>query len=479
LFDFLCVKMKKQKIYSACIKVLADTITPVGAYLKMRDHYPNALLLESSDYHSKEDSFSFICLNPIAGFEAKDNHYTLSNIDGSSSHHDVSHKNEMTDVFKNFLAKFEEVESDNPIGICGLFGYTSFEAVQYFEDIDLQPKPDDHKDNPDMKYQLFKYVLAIDHFKNQLYILKYDTSPVNPDDSDFKKLHSQLKVERTEQFRFSKSGEETSNLTDAEYENAVSKGMDHCRRGDVFQVVLSREFKQGFKGDEFNVYRSIRSINPSPYLFYFDYGNFKLFGSSPELQISVRDNQAVIAPIAGTVRRTGNAKDDLLLAEEMRENPKEISEHIMLVDLARNDLSRSADDVQVEEYAETQYYSHVIHMVSKVSGKLLEGKSSLDLYFDTFPAGTLSGAPKYRALEIIDENEPSKRNFYGGAIGYFGFDGSVNHAIVIRSILSKNNMLTYQAGAGIVVGSTPQGERNEIDNKVAAIRRAIINAVEI
>ena len=363
--------------------------------------------------------------------------------------------------------------------ICGLFGYTSFEAVQYFEDIKLAPKSDPHKDNPDMKYQFFRYVLAIDHFKNQLYILKYDTSPLDSDDPDFKKLYSQLKIARTEQFKFSKAGDESSNLTDQQYEDAVARGTEHCRRGDVFQVVLSREFKQGFKGDEFNVYRSIRSINPSPYLFYYDYGNFKLFGSSPELQISVRDNQAVIAPIAGTVKRTGNAQDDLRLAKEMRENPKEISEHIMLVDLARNDLSRSAEKVKVDTYAETQYYSHVIHMVSKVTGALLEGKNSLDLYFDTFPAGTLSGAPKYRALQIIDENEPSKRNFYGGAIGYFGFDGSVNHAIVIRSILSKNNTLTYQAGAGIVVGSTPQGERKEIDNKVAAIRRAIISAIEI
>ena len=471
--------MYKHKIYSAFVKVLADTITPVGAYLKMRDHYPNALLLESSDYHSKEDSFSFICLQPIAGFEATERKYSISNFDGTSDHFEVDSLTEMSEVFKSFLSQFEEAENENPTGICGLFGYTSFEAVQYFEDIKLASKSDTHKDNPDMKYQFFRYVLAIDHFKNQLYILKYDTSPLDSDDPDFKKLYSQLKIARTEQFKFLKAGDESSNLTDQQYEDAVARGTEHCRRGDVFQVVLSREFKQEFKGDEFNVYRSIRSINPSPYLFYYDYGNFKLFGSSPELQISVRDNQAVIAPIAGTVKRTGNAQDDLRLAKEMRENPKEISEHIMLVDLARNDLSRSAEKVKVDTYAETQYYSHVIHMVSKVTGALLEGKNSLDLYFDTFPAGTLSGAPKYRALQIIDENEPSKRNFYGGAIGYFGFDGSVNHAIVIRSILSKNNTLTYQAGAGIVVGSTPQGERKEIDNKVAAIRRAIISAVEI
>ena len=471
--------MNKHKIYSAFVKVLADTITPVGAYLKMRDHYPNALLLESSDYHSKEDSFSFICLQPMAGFEATERKYSISNLDGSSDHLEVDSMTEMSEVFKSFLSQFEEAENENPTGICGLFGYTSFEAVQYFEDIKLAPKSDAHKDNPDMKYQFFRYVLAIDHFKNQLYILKYDTSPLDSDDPDFKKLYSQLKIARTEQFKFSKAGNESSNLTDQQYEDAVARGIEHCRRGDVFQVVLSREFQQGFKGDEFNVYRSIRSINPSPYLFYFDYGNFKLFGSSPELQISVRDNQAVIAPIAGTVKRTGNAQDDFRLAKEMRDNPKEISEHIMLVDLARNDLSRSAEKVKVDTYAETQYYSHVIHMVSKVTGALLKGKNSLDLYFDTFPAGTLSGAPKYRALQIIDENEPSKRNFYGGAIGYFGFDGSVNHAIVIRSILSKNNTLTYQAGAGIVVGSTPQGERKEIDNKVAAIRRAIISAVEI
>ena len=471
--------MNKHKIYSAFVKVLADTITPVGAYLKMRDHYPNALLLESSDYHSKEDSFSFICLQPMAGFEATERKYSISNLDGSSDHLEVDSMTDMSEVFKSFLSQFDEAENENPNGICGLFGYTSFEAVQYFEDIKLAPKSDAHKDNPDMKYQFFRYVLAIDHFKNQLYILKYDTSPLHSDDPDFKKLYSQLKIARTEQFKFSKAGNESSNLTDQQYEHSVARGIEHCRRGDVFQVVLSREFQQGFKGDEFNVYRSIRSINPSPYLFYFDYGNFKLFGSSPELQISVRDNQAVIAPIAGTVKRTGNAQDDFRLAKEMRDNPKEISEHIMLVDLARNDLSRSAEKVKVDTYAETQYYSHVIHMVSKVTGALLEGKNSLDLYFDTFPAGTLSGAPKYRALQIIDENEPSKRNFYGGAIGYFGFDGSVNHAIVIRSILSKNNTLTYQAGAGIVVGSTPQGERKEIDNKVAAIRRAIISAVEI
>lgn len=471
--------MKKHRIYSTCIEVLADTITPVGVYLKMRDHYPNALLLESSDYHSKEDSFSFICLDPIAGFEAKANTYTLANLDGTLTHSTGHSKNKTTDVFKGFMAQFEEVENNHPIKMCGVFGYTSFEAVSYFEDIDFKPKPDRDKDNPDMKYQLFRYVLAIDHFKNKLYVLKYGTSQIRMDDPDVSHLLSQLKMKRIPQFKFISQGNEESNLTDQAYEGLVSKGIDHCHRGDVFQVVLSREFKQCFTGDEFNVYRSMRSINPSPYLFYFDYGDFKIFGSSPESQISVKGNRAVISPIAGTLKRSGDAKKDLLLAQEVKENQKEVSEHIMLVDLARNDLSRSAADVRVEDYAEIQFYSHVIHMVSKVSGTILKGKNSLDLYFETFPAGTLSGAPKYRALQIIDENEPSKRNFYGGAIGFFGFDGSINHAIVIRSILSKNNTLTYQAGAGIVAGSTPEGERKEIDHKIAAIRRAIINAVKI
>ena len=256
----------------------------------------------------------------------------------------------------------------------------------------------------------------------------------------------------------------------------MREGIKHCKRGDVFQVVLSREFQRKFKGDEFNVYRALRAVNPSPYLFYFDYGDFKLFGSSPEAQIVVKDDQAGIFPIAGTYPRTGDDQKDAQMAEELRSDPKENSEHIMLVDLARNDLSRNARNVKVDTFSEIQYYSHVIHMVSKVTGTIGTGKSTFQIVADTFPAGTLSGAPKYRAMELIDKYENKSRGFYGGAIGFMGFNGDFNHAIIIRSILSKNNMLTYRAGAGVVSDSNEEKELQEVNNKLGALNEAIERA---
>ncbi|MEM7103262.1 MAG: anthranilate synthase component I family protein [Bacteroidota bacterium] len=471
--------MKKTRLHTAYIRQLADTLTPVGIFLNLRDHFPNALLLESSDYHSRADSLSFICLDPIADFEATGNRYSVELPDGTRIQQAVKNGREVWKAFSEFYELFQMAETDLPFSTCGLFGYTAFEAVQYFEDISFEEKPTESKANPDLKYQLFRYVIAIDHFKNELYVNKYDFEPVDPEDTALLRVLSLLKVARTSQFGFEAVGEETSAISDEAYRNMVSVGIAHCQRGDVFQVVLSREFQQQYKGDDFNVYRSVRSINPSPYLFYFDYGNFRIFGSSPEIQLAVEQGKAFIDPIAGTVKRTGDAKLDQQLAEEMKADPKEYAEHIMLVDLARNDLSRNTNNVTVEECAEIQYFSHVIHMVSKVSGRLPSNNSGLNVYADTFPAGTLSGAPKYRALQIINKQEPIKRNFYGGAIGFFGFDGSVNHAIIIRSVLSKNNVLTYQAGAGIVVASTPQGELEEVNNKVAAIRKAITNAETI
>src|SRR5690606_18016907 len=249
-------------------------------------------------------------------------------------------------------------------------------------------------------------------------------------------------------FPFDTHGEEASNISNEEYVHMVEKGIKSCLRGDVFQIVLSRRFNQAYSGDDFNVYRALRSINPSPYLFYFDYGDYRIMGSSPEAQLIIKDRQAILHPIAGTFKRSGDDATDQLAAEALLIDPKENAEHVMLVDLARNDLSRQCTDVAVTQYRELQYYSHVIHLVSEVKGKLKEDAHPFEVLAATFPAGTLSGAPKVRAMELINEYEPTARNYYGGCIGFISFDGSCNHAIMIRTFLSKMNTLTYQAGAG-------------------------------
>ena len=468
--------MKKRKIYINHINTIADLLTPVGIYSKLRDHFPQALLLESADYHDRSDSKSFICLKPIAGFEARKNDYHIQLPSGEVLAEKAKKPSEVYAAFTGFMNLFEAVANDLPFNSAGLFGYSSFEAVRYMEDIELNNPADDNKNNPDLKYQLFEFVLVFDHFKNELYLTQNSIDTAKDSDQDLQYILGLLKNNNLPDFKFNTEGSESSGISDEEYKAYVETGIAHCQRGNVFQLVLSREFKQDFKGDDFNVYRTLRSINPSPYLFYFDYGDFKIFGSSPESQLQVNKGLAHINPIAGTVLRGVDSAEDEKRAIQLKNDPKEISEHVMLVDLARNDLSKNSEKVIVDTYAEIQYFSHVIHMVSKVSGQLFSEKSGLDIYADTFPAGTLSGAPKYRALQIIDENETISRNFYGGAIGFFGFDGSVNHAIIIRSILSKNNTLTYQAGAGIVADSSPEGELQEVNNKVAALRKAILKA---
>jgi anthranilate synthase component 1 len=461
--------MKKRTVHSNYIRRLADTLTPVAMYLNLRDQFPNALLLEASDYHSKSDSLSFICLEPMAEFQASGKQ--IKGFDTACESH-----LEVWEHFEEFVNSFEAAPSDLPFNTAGLFGYTSFEGVQYVEDINFEEKSAAHKSHPDLRYQLFRYVLVIDHFKNELYVVKHDFELVSENDPDLQRVFSLLSRNRVSQFSFQAEGGTTSSLSDTDYAAMVEQGIRHCQLGDVFQVVLSREFQQSFTGDEFNVYRSLRSINPSPYLFYFDYGDYKIFGSSPEAQIIVKADEAIITPIAGTVRRTGEDEADAQLAAQLQDDPKEKAEHIMLVDLARNDLSRNAEKVEVRRFAELQYFSHVIHMVSKVHGSVQAPEQGLQIYADTFPAGTLSGAPKYRAMQIIDELEPVPRAFYGGALGFLGFDGTVNQAIVIRSFLSKNNQLIFQAGAGVVVASSPEGEVQEVYNKIAALQKAIKQA---
>lgn len=456
-------------------KLLADTLTPVSIYLRLRDQFAESIMLESSDYHGNENSFSYICCDPIATFEVSKGELKIDYPDGSSESKTVNREsllNEL-DVFRN---KFKGDESiDFKFVTNGLFGYLGYESVKYFEEIELE---NDTSNIPDVCYRVYRYVIVIDHFKNELYIFEHKVQPFEKK-GKMGYIESLINSNNNPQFDFKIDGEETSNYTDEQFLKILLEGKKHCNRGDVFQIVLSRRFQQVFKGDEFNVYRALRSINPSPYLFYFDYGNFKLFGSSPESQIVIHGKEASIYPIAGTFKRTGNDSADADLAKALSEDEKENAEHVMLVDLARNDLSRNSEKVEVEVFKEIQYYSHVIHLVSKVTGQLAENTSPLKLVADTFPAGTLSGAPKHRALELIDKYENASRNYYGGAIGFLGFNGDFNHAIMIRSFLAQSNTLHFQAGAGVVAKSSAKSELQEVHNKLAALRKAIESAQKI
>jgi anthranilate synthase component I len=462
--------MKKTAVRVEKRKILADIITPVSIYLKIRDIYPNSLLLESSDYHSKENSYSFICMDPIAEFQVHHDEIKVCMPGETPVNTKIGPKVNVVDGLNDFLSAFELDAGDNELLVDGVFGYSTFDAVQYFEDIRFQSSIPEKEDIPELRYNFYRFVLAVNHLTNELLLFEHI---INGGESEIDRVTTLLHNRNIATYGFEISGEEASNLSDDDYRAMVARGKEHCFRGDVFQIVLSRQFYQDFTGDEFNVYRALRSINPSPYLFYFDYGSYKLFGSSPEAQIIVKGGKAYINPIAGTFRRTGNDREDQELARKLTEDEKENAEHVMLVDLARNDLSRTTRKVRVEEYREIQFYSHVIHMVSKVSGELPKDANTIRILAESFPAGTLSGAPKYKAMELIDEYEGKRRGYYGGTLGFLRFNGDINHAIMIRSFLSRDHKLYYQAGAGVVSESTEEGELQEVNNKLAALKSAI------
>jgi len=464
--------MKTFSLYTHYKKILADTITPVSIYLKIRDKYPNSILLESSDYHANDNSFSYICFNPIASIKVDEKAITQTFPDGSTMSNKVKN---VTQMIHKFTKRFK-VNSDTDFKFInnGIFGYTAYDAVKHFEDITISKKPNS-LDIPDVYYAVYQNIIAINHFKNEAYIFAHCFEPENNTDEVYQLISSKNYAT----YSFKTDSEITSNLTDEEYKEHVELAKKHCARGDVFQLVLSKKFSQGFKGDEFNVYRALRSINPSPYLFYFDYGNFKIFGSSPEAQLVVNNGQAEIHPIAGTFKRTGNDEEYQKLAKKLAEDAKENAEHVMLVDLARNDLSRHGSEVKVETYREAQFFSHVIHLVSKVTGKVHKDTATMQVVADTFPAGTLSGAPKHKAMQLIEKYEKTSRAFYGGAIGFMDFKGNYNHAIMIRTFMSKNHKLHWQAGAGLVSKSNPENELQEVYNKLGALTKAIDLAEEI
>jgi len=463
--------MRKIEIATTCKRMLADVFTPVGIYLRLRDKFRDTILLESTDHHSSENSYSFICINAIGGIEIISKEKVEFKLPGQKPEKiELKSNDNIPKMCWEFMQKFEV----NQPGIKeakfaqGLFGYTSYDAVMFFESVKLSKAP--LAGVGELRYRLYQYVIAINHFKDELFICENKVAGI---ESDVAVVEALIRSKDVPVYPFSAQGTESSNLSDEEYKEMVKKGIASCHRGDVFQIVLSRRFQQKFIGDEFNVYRALRSVNPSPYLFFFDYGDYKLMGSSPEAQLIIQNGKAVVHPIAGTYKRTGDDDADKLATEALVKDAKENAEHVMLVDLARNDLSRLCDEVEVTHYRQVQYFSHVIHLVSEVTGKVREGSNPFELVAKTFPAGTLSGAPKFKAMELIDSFEPTARSYYGGAIGFMGFDGSCNHAIMIRTFLSQHNTLTYQAGAGVVAASNPESELQEVNNKLGALKKAI------
>lgn len=460
--------MKNYTFHTTSKRIMGDLHTPVSIYLKVRDIYPESALLESSDFHGNENSLSFIALCPLASIGINNGEATAVYPDGNREITPVTETFQVSDAMNTFLNRYTVKGADKEV--CGLFGYTAFDAVRYFEPIPVMESHHDENDAPDMLYILYKFVIVFNHFKNELTLVELLQEG---EESRLLEIETLIENRNYASYNFQATGPETSPITDEEYKAMVRQGVKHCMRGDVFQIVLSRRFEQPFKGDDFKVYRALRSINPSPYLFYFDFGGFRIFGSSPETHCKVTNGHASIDPIAGTAFRTGNNAIDKQRTEALLNDPKENAEHVMLVDLARNDLSRNAKNVHVDFYKEVQYYSHVIHLVSRVSGDINPDSNPVKTYIDTFPAGTLSGAPKVRAMQLISELEKHNRGAYGGCIGVIGFNGDLNQAITIRSFVSRGNVLYYQAGAGIVSQSNDERELQEVNNKLGALKKAI------
>ena len=451
--------------------ILADLYTPVGVYMRLRDIYPQSALMESSDYHDKNNSRSFIGINPMASVAVGHGVATISFPDGKNEKHEINGNYGVADAMHALIDRIKVTGEHSQV--CGLYGYTSFNAVRYFEGIPVKDETQEKNDAPDILYIMYRDIIVFDHFNNTLTIVSLTESSEDARVSEILKAMNRANIQA---YDFHPIGDVRSTLTDEQHKANIRRGIQHCLRGDVFQIVLSRRFVQRYEGDDFRLYRALRSINPSPYLFYFDFGGFRIFGSSPETHCRIEGKRAYIDPIAGTTRRTGDAEADRRGAEFLRNDPKENAEHVMLVDLARNDLSRNCHDVRVEYYKDIQYYSHVIHLVSRVSGELDQKADPLQAFIDTFPAGTLSGAPKVRAMQLISEYEPHNRGAYGGCIGYIGLDGSLNQAITIRTFVSRNGELWFQAGGGIVAKSNEEYELQEVNNKLGALRRAILMA---
>ena len=467
--------MEKQQIKARFIEMLADMHTPVATYMKVRDHYYNPVLLESNNFQSAEECHSFIGLDALFTFEVKQGAIRLYGDGMPTVHKQLTEEYTVAAALQDFVGNIEVSYEAAFDGVNGLFGHTNFDSVQYFDSLNFDAKKR-KMDLPDMRYSFYRFIISFNHFKDKMRVLE---NIPEGEDSQMDTLLTRIQSSKISKFHFQLEGKETSNITDETFKELVRIGKHHCQVGDVFQIVFSRQYQQKFRGDDFNVYRILRSVNPSPYLYYFDFGDYHIFGSSPETQMQIQDGIASVNPIAGTYRRTGDTLLDIENTQKLKADSKENAEHIMLVDLARNDLGRHTYDVEVKALKEAHLFSHVIHLVSRVEGKMYETTNPFNIFADTFPAGTLSGAPKYKALQLIDHYENQNRGVYGGALGYIDLNGNMNQAIVIRSFYSQDKTLYYQAGAGIVVNSNEENELQEVKNKLGALTKALKEATGI
>ncbi len=465
-------------------RLLADVITPVSLFLHVRENATNPFLLESVEGGEQLARYSFIGSNP----------YQVLTFDGERLELTKSGKTEaINDGYFETLSRLTTAYSEPDIpdlprltgGAVGFSTYDTFRLVEH-----LPNTPPDTLHLPEAVWGFYDEIYAFDHVKHQVVLIKTvfidEKTDLELAYSDAVDALDNMEIAATngsvEKRSFKIYPDSlTSNMQKAYFEEVVEKSKNYIYEGDIFQVVLSQRFEADMEGDAFMLYRALRMVNPSPYLFFLDFEDFQLVGSSPEVLVSVQDRRAKVLPIAGTRPRGKSHAEDIALEEDLLADPKELAEHVMLVDLGRNDLSRvcKAGTVKLVRDHVIERYSHVMHIVSEVQGDLDESNTSVDALMQCFPAGTVSGAPKIRAMEIIDEFEPTKRGIYAGAVGYFDFSGNMDTCIAIRTMVVASNKVYIQAGAGIVADSDPQKEFEETQNKAGALVQALSIALDI
>jgi anthranilate synthase component 1 len=466
----------------------ADLETPVSVYLKLMSEMGPSFLLESVEGGEQVGRYSFVGVNPRGMIALNGRSVSHITTEGRESR-DLNDGEDLLDVLRAELARFVPVDMPGlPRFNGGAVGYLGYDVVRYFEKL---PATAEHVlDIPDAVFLLADTLVVFDHARHRLIILA--NAHVGQDVEDAyvnaiqriervsEKLLRPLPAIPQRRWGAKGNGHTKSNMPQKRYEEIVRQAKEYIAAGDIFQVVLSQRFSRKSSAHPFAIYRALRMLNPSPYMFYFDFGEIDLqvIGASPEMHVRLEDEVASIRPIAGTRRRGENLAEDQALEDELLADPKERAEHVMLVDLGRNDIGRVCEygSVSVREFMTVERYSHVMHIVSHVEGRVRPGLDAFDLMRATFPAGTVSGAPKVRAMEIIEELEGQRRGLYAGAVGYFSYDGSMDTCIAIRTMLVQGDHVYVQAGAGIVADSDPAGEHEECVNKAKALLVAVDKA---